>query len=68
MEEMTSDPPGDSRPIGDINSNRTNPAITLTWIHTLSPTMLNEARYNFARFGYNEIKDNPDANFGIPRI
>ncbi|HJQ22565.1 MAG TPA: TonB-dependent receptor [Blastocatellia bacterium] len=65
---LTSDPAGDSRPIGDINSNRTNPAITMTWIHTLKPTMLNEVRYNFARFGYDEIKDNPNANFGIPRI
>src|SRR2546423_251537 len=65
---LTSDPAGRSRPIGDINSNRTNPAITMTWIHTLKPTMLNEVRFNFARFGYNEIKDNPNANFGIPRI
>jgi hypothetical protein len=65
---LSSDTAGDTRPIGDLNSNRTNPAITMTWIHTLKATMLNEARFNFARFAYNEINDNPDANFGIPRI
>ena len=65
---VSADAAGRSRPIGDINSQRTNPAITLTWIHTLKPTMLNEARYNFARFGFDEIASNPDVNFGIPRI
>src|SRR5262249_55576405 len=37
----TSDSAGQSRPIGDLDSKRTNPAITLTWIRTLKATMLN---------------------------
>lgn len=65
---LTSDGAGRSRPIGDILSKRTNPSFALTFIRTLSPTMLNEARFNFTRFGYNEIETNADANFGIPRI
>jgi outer membrane receptor protein involved in Fe transport len=65
---LTSDSAGRSRPIGDILSQRTNPSFALTYIRTLSPTMLNEARFNFARFGFNEIETNKDANFGIPRI
>jgi hypothetical protein len=65
---LTSDGAGRSRPIGDILSKRTSPSFALTYIRTLSPTMLNEARFNFTRFGYNEIETNQDANFGIPRI
>lgn len=65
---LTSDAAGRSRPIGDINSERTNPTFALSYIRTLRPTMLNEARFNFTRFGYNEIESNPEVNFGIPRI
>ena len=65
---LTSDSDGRSRPIGDIVSNRLNPGVTLTYIRTLSPTLLNEARFNFARFGFNEIESNRDVNFGVPRI
>lgn len=65
---LSADAAGRSRPIGDISSKRTNPAITLTWIHTLKATMLNELRYNFARFAFNEIDSNQDVNFGVPRI
>ncbi|MBI3653293.1 MAG: TonB-dependent receptor [Acidobacteria bacterium] len=65
---LTSDGAGRSRPIGDIVSKRTNPSFALTYIRAFSPTVLNEARFNFSRFGFNEIKTNQDANFGIPRI
>jgi hypothetical protein len=30
--------------------------------------MLNEARFNFTRYGYNGITSNPQVNFAIPRI
>lgn len=62
------DAAGQSRPIGDILSKRFNPAITVTYLRTLSATMLNEARFNFTRFGFNEIDSNANVNFGIPRI
>jgi hypothetical protein len=65
---LTSDAASASRAIGDINSTRTNPSFALTWIHTLKSNMLNEARFNFTRFGFNEITSNQDVNFGIPRI
>lgn len=65
---LASDREGQSRPIGDINSVRTNPAFTLTWLHTLKANLLNEMRFNFARFAYNEIESNQDVNFGIPRV
>jgi hypothetical protein len=45
-----------------------NSAGTATWIRTISPTMLNEARANFTRFAFDQVATNPDVNFGIPRI
>ncbi len=30
--------------------------------------MLNEARFNITKWGYDEASTNPDANFGLPRI
>jgi hypothetical protein len=30
--------------------------------------LLNEARFNFARWSFNEVESNPTVNFGIPRI
>jgi hypothetical protein len=65
---LTADGAGRSRSIGDIFSKRTNPSFALTYIRTFAPTLLNEARFNFTRFGYNEIESNQDVNFGIPRI
>ncbi|MEW5978242.1 MAG: TonB-dependent receptor [Acidobacteriota bacterium] len=68
FEGLSSDTAGRSRPLGDLLSDRTNPALTLTYIRILSPSMINEARFSFARFGFNEIQSNQDVNFGIPRL
>ncbi len=67
-EGLTSDGAGRSRPIGDLLSKRTNPALTFAWIRTITPKALNEMRLNFARFGFDEVASNEDVNFGIPRI
>jgi hypothetical protein len=56
------------RPIGDIPFNPLNDAVTITWIRTISPTMLNEARGNFTRFAFNQVSDSQTANFGIPQF
>jgi hypothetical protein len=57
------------RPLGDLSFRPANAAVTLTWIRTISPTMLNEARGNFTRFAYDQIHDTTSAaNFGIPFI
>ncbi len=46
-----------------------NSAETLIWIHTFSPTWLNEARANATRFADNEINDAGNTvNFGIPYV
>jgi hypothetical protein len=56
------------RPIGDIPFNPLNNAVTVTWVRTISPTMLNEARGNFTRFAFDQVADSQTSNFGIPRF
>ncbi len=63
-----SDAAGQGRPIGDISFKPLSSAITVLYIHTFSPSLLNEARANFTRFAENGLKDNASHNFGIPRI
>lgn len=56
------------RPMADINSDRLNYNTAFSYIRTFSPTILNEFRVNFTKWGYNEVDANPDTNFGIPRV
>ncbi len=55
------------RPIYDFRSARRNTAGALLWNHTLSPTTLNEARFNVTRWYFNEIESNEGFPWGIPR-
>ncbi|HYP27231.1 MAG TPA: TonB-dependent receptor [Blastocatellia bacterium] len=57
-----------ARPVGDLGVKPLNTAVTLTYDRILSATMLNEARFNFTRFAFNQVEDSADADFGIPRI
>ena len=56
-----------ARPFGDFTSERRNMVGTLLWTRTLSPTMLNEARFNVTRWYFDEIASNPEMPWGIPR-
>ncbi|HEV7473416.1 MAG TPA: TonB-dependent receptor [Pyrinomonadaceae bacterium] len=56
------------RPGSDIRQKPTNTAAMITYVKTLSNTMVNEARFNFTRFAYDEVQSATDTNFGIPRI
>lgn len=56
------------RPVGDLTLKPLSSAVTVTWIRTISPTTLNEARANFTRFAYNQVESSAASNFGIPRI
>jgi Carboxypeptidase regulatory-like domain/TonB dependent receptor len=64
---LTSDAEAQGRPMADIFDHRVSPSGFLSWVSTISPTMVNEARFNFTRFAYNELASNPGVNFGIPR-
>ena len=43
-----------------------NNAFSTIWLHTFSPTLINEARANAAGWRWNEIDSNPQAPFGFP--
>lgn len=57
-----------ARPGLDFNSGRRNTVGTLLWTRTLSPTLINEARFNVTRFDFNEVQPNSDIGYGIPQI
>lgn len=58
-----------SRPIDDVPFKPLNSAATLIYIHTFSPTWLNELRGNGTRFFDNGINDAGSiVDFGIPYI
>ena len=57
-----------ARPMGDFTSSRRNMVGTLLWTRTLSPTMINEARFNVTRWYFNEVESNPEMPWGLPRL
>lgn len=60
--------PAQSRPQADFNSDRLTYLIGGIYTRTLSTTMLNEFRFNYTKWGFNEIDSNPQADFGLPRV
>ena len=57
-----------TRPMGDFTSERRNMVGTVLWTRAISPTLLNEARFNVTRWYFNEIESNPEMPWGIPRL
>jgi Carboxypeptidase regulatory-like domain/TonB dependent receptor len=57
-----------ARPQADITTSPHNTAFSVLYNRTISPTLLNEARFNFTKFAFNEIESSRETNFGIPRI
>ncbi len=59
----------ESRPNADIPFKPLNQAYTAIYIHTFSPSLLNELRGNFTRFAENGVKDGGTlVNWGVPYI
>lgn len=65
---LSSDAASGARPSSDIRNRPTNLFGLLTYIRTLSPTTVNEARFSATRFDFNELESSGETNFGIPRI
>ena len=65
---LAADAGAEGRPSADYGTKNFSPSGFLSWVRTINPTMLNEARVNFTRYGYNGITSNPQVNFAIPRI
>ncbi len=59
----------ESRPNGDLPFKPLNQAYTAIYIHTFSPSLLNELRGNFTRFADDGVKDGGTlVNWGTPYI
>ena len=63
----TTDYNGTVRPENLWHHCQKNYAYSLIWNHTFSPTLLNQARGNWAGWKWNEITSNPQAPFGLPQ-
>ena len=59
---------GRSRPMADIKSPRKNWSVAGLYDRIISSRMFNEARMNVTHWGFDEVKANPNSNFGIPRV
>jgi hypothetical protein len=57
-----------SRPSADVYSNRFSPSAFLSWVSAFSPTFTNELRFNFTRYGFNQLTANPQTDYAIPEI
>ena len=57
-----------ARPQADITTAPHNSAFAVLYNRTFSPTLLNEARFNFTKFAFNEVESSNETNFGIPRV
>ncbi len=68
LDNSAGDPGTGAQPIADVAFKPLNSAVTALYIHTFSPSLLNELRGNFTRFAENGIKDNTNVNFGVPRL
>jgi len=68
LHTVSPDSGAEGRPMADFILKNFSPSGFLSWVRTISPTMLNEARFNFTRYAYNGITDNPQIDFAIPRI
>lgn len=64
---LAADAGAQGRPMADFNTRRFSPSGFLSWVSTISPTMVNEARFNFTRFAFDDVSANPQINFAIPR-
>ncbi len=68
LNTYSADGAAQSRPMADYRLKNFSPSGFLSWVRTINATTINEARFNFTRYGYNGITDNPQINFAIPRI
>jgi hypothetical protein len=68
LDNLSSYGGGAARPLADIANSPLNTAVTFTYNRILSPTTLNEARFNLTRFASNQVAASSKTNFGIPRL
>ncbi len=59
---------GGNRPLEDVGFAPKNYVGTLGWTRTISSVMVNEARFNFTRFAFDQLQPTGQTNYGIPQI
>jgi len=65
---IAADGSAQGRPMSDLGTKNFSPSGFLSWVRTINTTTLNEARFNFTRYGFNGITSNPQVNWAIPQI
>jgi len=65
---LAADASAQGRPNADFGTKNFSPSGFLSWVRTINSTTLNEARFNFTRYGFNGITANPQVDWAIPRI
>ncbi len=68
LDNLSSDSGGKGRPMADLPFKPLNTSGTIVYRRIISPTLLNEARFNASRFASDQQRDATNVNFGIPRV
>lgn len=56
-----------SRPQADLTVKPFNQVQAVSFVHSFTPTTVNEFRINFTRFNFNQIATSTNVDFGVPR-
>jgi len=69
LDQSSYDPAAGAAPDTNLPFRPFNQSATPVWIHTFTPTLINELRANYTRFADNQITDtNGQVNWGVPGI
>ncbi len=67
LNQTAATPDHQSRPQADVTSKRFSFQVGVIYQRQISATVLNEARFNVTRWGFNEVDSNPNAPLDLPR-
>jgi len=59
---------GGNRPIEDLTLAPDNYVTTVGWTRIINSVLVNEARFNFTRFAFNQLQPSGLTDYGIPQI
>lgn len=68
LSAKTANTAAQSRPQADLNSDRLTYLVGGIYSRQISSTMLNEFRFNYTKWKFDEIASNPDTDWGLPRV
>lgn len=67
-DDESSDPSAQGRPMADLVFAPLSSAGTVIYNRVLSPTLLNESRFNVTSLSADQVESSKDTDFGIPRV